>query len=345
MAVEVFRKLYRESQNSGFFSFKKLNDQICLLSPKLNGKQTISYQDSEQKIFSEAKSAIIKNFCLNPDVSTIDDFNVTILNDFMNFLNDDEFSDKTLAHSFFLLHGSKTDLSNVKNPKIILTDLFYNFSSINTNISINEFSYLNSIFESLVNSENVTKTINSIIHEAIAENDKVSYDYKRLKLIFFNSNFDSLSGFSGKDRIYINTRPLSKIKSNRVYSEKANETAIKLEFTRVYLHETSHVVLRHQVGNLNLSSPFLKNESKTIRKNLPECGVEIEKRIFKEVIDWNSSINNRYDLPYCEQFLSNILSDKIDNFDIEKARVVLIPESEILKASFSMTYRPYPYFF
>ncbi|RNA37905.1 hypothetical protein BpHYR1_047027 [Brachionus plicatilis] len=339
MAVEVFKNLFKQSQESGYFSFKKLSQELSILSPKSREKQGVSYNDTEQKIIAETKAAIVKNFCLNSAIMNTDKFNISILNGFMELLDDETNSEKNLAQSFFLLHASKSDFSNIKCSKDIIINILKNLWSIDTNVDQEEYSEYHSMFQTLIKSKNIIKNITNVMNELIEEINKPLYNYSNLKLIFFNSDFDTLCGFSGKDRIYINTLPFTKISQYRCFSSEVKEIALKLEFVRLFIHETSHVVLRYYLGNLNLSSPYLKNESNyKIKKSVIECGIESEKKIFQEVIDWDRSIDNRYNLTYCKKFLNDILSDKFEIFDTEKAEVVLIPPEDIPKVTFSIRF-------
>lgn len=170
----------------------------------------------------------------------------------------------------------------------IIINILNNFWSMDTNVDQEKYSEYHSMFQTLIKSKNIIKTITNVMNELIEEIDKPLYNYSNLKLIFFYSDFDTLGGFSGKDRIYINTRPFTRISNYKYFSSEVKEVELKLEFVRLFIHETSHVVLPYYLGNLNLSSPYLKNESNyKLKKSVTECGIESEKKNFQEVIDWD----------------------------------------------------------
>lgn len=347
MDVEVFRNLYYQSINSkeGLFSFKKLSDELSLLTPESKRKTKLVYSDSVKKIVIDSKEAIIRNLSINPVIKKIDFFSVNILSDLMKFLDFKTDSERSLAQSLFMLHASKADFSKETDPKSIYEDIFMNFLSIDTHVDKSKYAEFYSIFESLVNNEHLIESINKSIDNIVEI--KSSYDFSNLKLILFKSKLSPVRGFSGNDRIYINTRPFYNFLDIKFFSEDIKKLALKLEFTRLFLHEASHVLLRFRIGNLNISSPFLKENEKffLIKKNVDEAGIETEKRIFKEVINWERSITNNYNYDYCKQYLAKILDNKYDEFDIQKAGVKIFKEQDIPKMAFSIRFYGHVRFF
>ncbi|RNA02481.1 hypothetical protein BpHYR1_036666 [Brachionus plicatilis] len=180
---------------------------------------------------------------------------------------------------------------------------------------------------------------NLLIQNELVMKNEV-FDFKNLNLKFVDSNFKTLNGFAGIRTIYINTKPIIKIltsKKFRHYTDEQKLIVIKLDFIATVVHETAHIVLRHRLNDFNKSSPFLVQQQDSDNKisgNSSECGLECEKRVFGEAIDWpNSLLSNLLNFEYCKEYLQSIYEAQNKEFDIIRTKVVLIDENMLHKVA------------
>ncbi|RNA32824.1 hypothetical protein BpHYR1_049855 [Brachionus plicatilis] len=254
------------------------------------------------------------------------------------------FSETKLAQCFYLLHGSKADYTQL-SPEIGIRELNFlliQFSSINTATSLHNmeiFKELSNIFLTVVKNDKITTTIWQTVEE-IASIPNIFFDFSKIKLIFFDCGIKDLYGFSGKNRLYINTIPFKEFFNYNLSQSKKN-ILIKLNFLSLVLHEIGHILLRFKLNDLNVSSPFLsriKDNHENVKKNVWETGQEVEKKFFKDCIDWFSSVHNINE-EYCEEYLKLILNNQFVQFDAKQAGVFTIKEDVLQKMSFSYRIR------
>ncbi|RNA21175.1 hypothetical protein BpHYR1_011252 [Brachionus plicatilis] len=337
MASELFMKMFIEADlASQEFSFEKLRTSLNVLTPQINRKIGLSYDLDKKEIIQHSKESIIRNLCLHPSIIQSPKFDHVLLRDFFYFIQDDSFSESKLAQCFYLLHGSKSDYSSVDlgTAKQEFQQYFMCFSTIDVNVNISKYHFLTdlmTLFNKIIKATIIKDKVNLLIQEVVEKSDEFNYD--KVELIFFNSNFEDLDGFSGRNAIYVNLNRLIKLNNFLISDTKKNIT-MKLNFLALIIHELSHIVLRFKLKDFNLSSPELvRIGDKDIKKNVNECGFNAEIKFFKHVIDWFGSasvINNEY----CENYLSNIFNDNFVELDIEKACLFTIPPESLPKMAF-----------
>ncbi|CAF0935433.1 unnamed protein product [Brachionus calyciflorus] len=337
MAVEIFKKQFVEANLAkASFSFEALRKSLSTLTPNKKGKSFLSYDLVETDIIQHSKEAIIRNLCLHPILIERPNIDVETLRNFYEFMQDNTFSESRLAQCFYLLHGSKSDYSSFELSAAILEiqNYFSNFSTIDTNVNTTQYDFLTDltfIFHKTIQGSNVQKIINEKIDEIVFKNDQ--FDYNQVKLVYFNSNIDCVDGFSGRNTVYINLNPLLRFNNFKI-NEKKKNIALKLSFLSLIIHEISHNVLRFKLKDLNISSPFLVGiNDKDIKKNISECGYEIEIQFFKHIINWPASAND-INTEYCENYLDNILDDNYVEIDINEARLLTIALENVPKMGF-----------
>ena len=84
----------------------------------------------------------IRNLCLHPTLTANPNFDTEIIRNVFDFIQDDTFSSSKLAQSFYLLHGSKSDYSNVdlSHALIEFRDYFLKLVRIET-IEVSKNTY------------------------------------------------------------------------------------------------------------------------------------------------------------------------------------------------------------
>lgn len=337
MAVESFKRIFDEAKdNTKIFSFDSLRQSLNLITPKKD-KYPTAYQLDDVNIFSNSKESIIRNLCLHPILIQKPNFNVSFLQNLYDFMQDMSYSESKLAQCLYLLHASKSDFSSLDLTSALneFNNIFLNFNSIETNVEHKEYNFLKDleyIFEKILKSSNITKIIDNLINEIISKETK--FDYNKVRILFFKSRIVDLDGFSGKNTVYVNTKPLLYFNQLNI-DQEIKEITLKLNFISLVIHELSHVVLRFKLNDLNISSPFLSEiNDDSIKKNVDECGYEIEKRFFKHVINWPASACY-LNLAYCKQYLEKLLRNEFVEIDIEKGRLLTVPFESLPKMAFS----------
>lgn len=342
MAVESFKRVFEEANhNSKIFSFGILRNNLNLISPKKE-KCSTTYQMDNVNIFINSKESIIRNLCLHPILIQKPNFNVSFLKDLYDLMQDMSYSESKLAQCLYLLHASKSDFSSLDLTSALIefNNIFLNFNSIETYVDYQEFSFLKDleyIFEKILNCLNITKIIDNLVDEILSK--QKTFDYNKVRLVFFKSRIIDLDGYSGKDTVYVNTEPLVYFYQLNI-DQEIKEITLKLNFISLVIHELSHIVLRFKLNDLNLSSPFLTdiNDDDIKRKNVDECGYEVEKRFFKHIINWPASACY-LDLDYCRQYLEKLLKDEFVEIDIEKGRLLTIHNERLPKMALSYNLR------
>ena len=115
---------------------------------------------------------------------------------------------------------------------------------------------------------------------------------------------------------------------------------LKMFFTRVILHELTHVVLRQTLNDFNISSPQIyetKHQATSTTScqisNMIEAGLILEQEIFSGKIDWfRSAFSPNLNLGYCSRFLDNVLNGLETSFSIESSGVVLSESVSLIMA-------------
>lgn len=339
MSVNKFLSLFVESEkNNTIFSFAEFARQLKQMTPDRNlNKSCLRFELSNKDFFRLSKDVILRNLCINPSMEKFPNFYNNSLKDLYNFMKQEIFNEDSFIQSIFLIHNSKILLKD----QIFMTKIFENFSTIKNSILINEyeiFKELESLFRCLIKSSTIFEKITKQIDELVVKNE--IFDFKNLKLIFIDSNFKTLYGFAGIQKIYVNTKPIIKIltsKAYKNYTEEQKLIVIKLDFIATIVHETAHIVLRQRLNDLNKSSPFLvlqRNSDDKILKNSSECGLDSEKRIFGEAIDWPKSLrSNILNFEYCKEYLQSIYELQNKEFNITKTKFVIIDENRLSKVA------------
>ncbi|CAF0738669.1 unnamed protein product [Brachionus calyciflorus] len=344
MEVETFMMLYNQSiEKKELFSFKVLLNQLNVLTPEIKGKQQVPYSSEQVNLIKNCQNSIVRNFCNNPVIKKNPDINPLVLTKLANFFKSCDFSEQKLAQCLFLIHAAKTDchlLEDIKARELFVS-YWEKFDTITIKTNYDSvFQEFFSIFKTLFQSRNFIDIINKSIDEiVVSKPGKDTYNFNNLKLVFFESEFPSVNGYSGKDCIYLNAKNVLNSFELPLENEKKLLVA-KLNFISLVLHEASHVLLRFKLNDLNLSSPFLDDRVKKneVKKNVKECGFETEKKYFKGCIAWNISAIHKIDFTYCEGFLNNILNDKKVDFEIEKANVEIYNDELFHSSGFSIVF-------
>ncbi|CAF0834858.1 unnamed protein product [Brachionus calyciflorus] len=329
----MFFNIYEQNRrDSQLFSFGDLFQKLSSLTPqKKVEKMRLNFSEDGVTIFTLSKEAIIRNFCLNSFSKNNSEFALPILKELYEFLKEDNFSEDTLAQSIFLLHVSKADCSNISSG--VATDFFNTvFTRFRTiQISIHRhlafFYELQEIFSIIIESQAMQNDLINAVDQVI-ENSGESFDFKKLSLFIFDSDLCDLNGYSGKDKIYINSNPILSLLNGDKYKDfniNEKEIVFKIDSIRLIVNEISQIIIRSRLGDLNTSSPFLtKDKTGQKYKNVAECGLEIEKSFFQQLIDWRLSLSSHViNFSYCEEFLKNFMQNRVIKFDSTKAKFKL----------------------
>ena len=150
-----------------------------------------------------------------------------------------------------------------------------------------------------------------------------SYDFTKLRLIFFTAAIPALNAFAGIDSVYISLSELL-VFLNRLDPHKDAHSRIiifKINFLRIVQHEITHVILRDLANDINISTPEVLNKNNIIL-SIKESGILAEKEHFGGRINWlESSFIQNLNIGYCEEHLNKIEAGQYEKFDIKKAYV------------------------
>lgn len=339
MSATKFLQIFDEhKKNKTMFSFIEFASELKQLTPEKNlNKTRLTLELNDEDFFRLSKDCILRNLCINPSIQNYPIFATDCLTDLYDFIKQEVFNENLSIQSIFLIHNSKLFFKKL----IFMVKIFENFSSIKNSTLINDyepFKQLEQLFWCVFKNFKITEKITKLIDELVMKNEV--FDFKNLNLKFVDSNFKRLNGFAGIRTIYINTKPIIKIltsKKFRHYTDEQKLIVIKLDFIATVVHETAHIVLRHRLNDLNKSSPFLVQQQDSDNKisgNSSECGLECEKRVFGEAIDWpNSLLSNLLNFEYCKEYLQSIYEAQNKEFDIIRTKVVLIDENMLHKVA------------
>ncbi|RNA01798.1 hypothetical protein BpHYR1_021905 [Brachionus plicatilis] len=339
MSCNIFLAIFDEHQkNKCMFSFTEFASKLKQLTPERNlNKTRLSLELNDEAFFRLSKDGILRNLCINPTIEKYPIFSTDCLKDLYNFIKQEALNENLLIQSIFLIHNSKIRL----NDQIFMTKIFENFVSIKKSILIKDheiFNQLELLFTCVLKSLKITGKITNLIDEIVVKNEV--FNFKNLELKFIDCNFKRLNGFAGIHTIFVNTQPIIRVLTSRNfrnYTEEQKLVIIKLDFMATIVHEAAHIVLRHRLHDFNKSTPFLvqqTNSDDKILKNSSECGLECEKKVFGEAINWYNSLrSNVLNIEYCKEYLESIYQVQNKEFDLTKTKVVLIDENRLNKVA------------
>jgi hypothetical protein len=237
-----------------------------------------------------------------------------------------------LPKLIFLLHLSKANL-----PTSIFEKCFRTICSIeivHSVIDVDEYAELEQLYRKLVCNTNIRQFSIDVIRKI---NGCVSidntFDTSKIKLVFLNCEISGLYGFAGTDSIYVSLDGIKDVyqKISRKLQTSTKMIILKLNFIRLIQHVMAHVLLRHDVDDLNISTPDFFNG-----KN-HESGIQAEIERFGGRIDWvQSSLQADLNIKYCEEYLKKVEANQDKKFDINTARVVL-DSSDICSMALDMS--------
>lgn len=321
MAAEAFIKYYEQFSEEAQFDFTSFRrDRLLLLTPK---KMEIPTSSDLKKIVSHMRDGIISNFGQNTFFWQ-KKFNAKDLQPVYSLLMETKClisNGDQIAKLILLLHVSKADIEDHSEWLDILTS----FDTIAVNDStVFEFtSQLSELFEHLKTNSIVYSRIENIFKAITGKQEGSKFDLSKLKLHFFSSEMDGVNGFSGFDSIYVSQSELLSMfrkLSDRSIDQIKSFEILKLNFLRLFIHETCHVVLRKHFNDFNLSSPKLTD--KGCQFNVAEAGLFGERIFFGNRIDWLKSAK-KCNFELCTKFLSDLLKGEDVEFDFSKSGCVI----------------------
>lgn len=324
MAAEQFIDFLKEVIESknwdtvvDFAKFKQ--DKLVTNTPQ---KLKISPFDSVNLIGYQMRNAIISNLSLNSffllKCSKIKCRLLKNLYDLLlitkNTINKNQF-----VQLIFLLHLSKSKIEEASEWHFFLIK----FNSL-THDDQSFYSFkeqMEKLFDKLKSNNYVQKRLKRAVQEIT---DVVNFEFdlnkfltNDLKLNFVSCEIPGLKGFAGFNLIFVNIVELSSkyeiINENDHYALDI----LKLEFTRLFVHEVSNVIIRNVLKDINVSTPKLERSKKL---NIFEAGIYTEEIFFSKRIDWIASFSsNEFNKKYCLDFFINLLKDENVTFDFIKS--------------------------
>ncbi len=306
-------------------------------------KMKMKYRDNIQDSIKHARNCIITNLYLNKFFQkkayalTYIEPICTLLLDTKEIANDNQ-----QAQIIFLLHLSKAELDRTK---FVYFENF--FRKINTiQLTTSDFQFkdeCNTLFNSLKNNKIIKKIIRKVVKDISGK--ETTLDLDLFQVAYFDSHIDGLNGFAGLDKIYISRteqQNLHLLSEN--YSENEKLLISKLNFTRLVLHEITHIILRKSLNDFNISSPKLfeaTNHTYSTKTSI-EAGIFAENELFNARINWKkSATSSKLNIAYCSSFMDNLMKDQEDNFNIELAAVELIhSQATIMAVDYDYDYEP-----
>ena len=323
-----------------YFQKNFFND---FFSNKTPTKDKILTETNELVIASNARNSIFKNLYLNESFRKADKcgFIAESLVPLYNIIKSSKESidENKVAQLLFILHVSKGDFSNEAFKLIFQEVDQLKIITPNTNNEAIPVVEMNDFFKLLMKNKRVLKIISETVKEI--SNTDLAYDISSTKLKYFKIKLDELKGFAGVDTIYLN---LIKLKyfwnqlDSLNYSLEDIIIFFKLSFTRLVIHELAHVALRNTIKDFNLSAPVIFLSSNKIKNStIMEAGIIAEKKVFKERIDWDKTIENGFNIEYCKNFLNSFLKYDLDEnvdleFNLEISKVTLNLNNPIFMA-------------
>ncbi|RMZ92955.1 hypothetical protein BpHYR1_006137 [Brachionus plicatilis] len=325
MAAKYFINYYEENSKCHEFDFKIFRDNILIqLSPN---KIPISLSNSIEETVFQFRNVIVSNMGLNPFfykdhhcTSQYKNFCQLLIETQNGVQNKNQAAQLTL-----LVHFSKS-LIELKT----MWDNFFDIIS-SLNITSEEFIFKKDL-EVLFKKINLNRNINEKICQVVMSLTGVKeliFDFNLLSLNFFKMYSSALNGFAGVNNVFVGIKSIERFVSELPdkFTEDQKNNILKINFTRLVIHETCHIVLRKALNNFNASSPeLIRKEMEVESSTIIEAGVLAEKAFFVERIDWIlSSRMSQFDLNYCIEFLNNLLNatDQLPQFDFIQSGCVL----------------------
>lgn len=107
--------------------------------------------------------------------------------------------------------------------------------------------------------KNTIETIGLLTNKLELETD---YKFEETKIIFFECAIPTLTGFSGKNDIYISKSKIENIidRMEDSLGFEFKNLYINLEFIKLVQHEITHVVLRYILNDINVYTQNLVDE-------------------------------------------------------------------------------------
>lgn len=255
------------------FHFKRFIQKYCL-------SYTRKPSQLETQIpinFSKAKDLVVENFCLNESFYSKDFYFTDDFCFLCQIFFEKDLNDKNLAQLIFLILISKNQLDFYFYENVLLE---INRLEI---IDSEPFEYLNQLSDRLKFNETIRKKILNLIKEIVGKSE-VNFPFEKLEISFFKYPDLDLHGFAGINRIYIGSMPLFEL--NKKLAIKSNQDrllVLKLEFLRLFIHLSIHVILAWLKNDLNFA--HAKNHD---NKNdlYIDSGVLAENKLFNFQINW-----------------------------------------------------------
>ncbi|RNA21891.1 hypothetical protein BpHYR1_020902 [Brachionus plicatilis] len=288
MAAKLFLNYYENSKNSEF-SFEYFRKEILLVSTPHKIKLTTEV-DKPQCV-ALLRDSIVSNLGLNPFFYKFD-FGYDELTKLNKILLD--------TQNLYINKNQFAHKGNI-GDKYVWNDFFFFLETI----KIIETKCKKFTDEILVVARDLILT------------ESIVFNFRSLKIYLISCYVPGLNGFSGKNSIYINQNELT-MKYNGLITSMDEVKALnilKFECLRLFVHETCHVIIRHGLKDLNLSSPKLPNI---------EAGIAAEEAFFKHRIDWlASAVKKKFNYEYCFNYLTNLLADNYESFDFEESNCTI----------------------
>ncbi|CAF1096228.1 unnamed protein product [Brachionus calyciflorus] len=338
--VELFEEKLKKNNMGETFSFNDYLNELNTLTPTKDiSKLGLAYDLTDEEIFDYSKECILRNLINNTDFKKESKFSLEIIFKVYEFMKKTTYSPDLLAESFILLHSSKC------NGKWHNFKAFFEHFDCHI-VKREDFEYydeLKSLFESILKIDYFKSTVIDSVKNLYA---KADFNFSHLELVMLNCGLESLLGFAGKNKIYVNVQQFLHIKKNRRFKwflDEEKNIVFNLEFIRLIFHETVHVVLRSNTKDLNSSSPFLdkKKPQQPIisEKDLLELGLKTEIKVFHGLLNLLDSFETgELNVPLCAQFVEDFLANKQVDFNLEKSQCKTFRELDFLKMA--LDYRP-----
>ncbi|CAF0756386.1 unnamed protein product [Brachionus calyciflorus] len=323
MITSEFIKYFDENSKQPKFFFSSFKFEI--LDRITPNKMELPYINGSTQFSLLFRDCIISNLGINPyfyekDGHRTDHFSklIEILkeNRYDEYLNEDQ-----KGKLSFLVHFSKSLCDTADE----WDDFFYRISSLTiVNQTDPQLKNFYAYYKQIQSSKSINKRIRKAVELVTGKTTEGFLNFSDIKLNFFNSIVVGLNGFAGTDCIYVSHSSIKnfiQILSSNGISDENIRKLVKLNFTRIIIHEICHVFIRKTLNNFNLSSPKIFSLGK--EENLI-FGVFAEKQIFQERISWIKSIfSSKFNMAYCWDFLEKILDGDDLIFDFKNSGCVL----------------------
>ncbi|CAF0906943.1 unnamed protein product [Brachionus calyciflorus] len=275
----------------------------------------VSYNENSP----ELKNAIINNLFYNRNFLKQKRFETHSFQYLASIIEKIKNSENEIAQLLFLLQVSKSNLLGHYFDHILKHLRKLVIAHPNTRHFEHEHIYFYDLFEHLKRNAGIRQ----VIKESVLSNgcSEFNFSFDKLKLFFINSKFRELRGFGGVDKIYV-----SLLKREDYFLDDVDETLdhkekiVQFEFVRVFIHVVAEIALRSSLNNLNET------------EKSSQIGTFAENKIFNCRIDWRESwMSREININYCSDFFERLLKEeKLDTFDLDKARVKLIESNVIM---------------